>query len=372
MRFVYLTHALTSCWNHGNAHFQRGLLRALIARGHRALALEPHASWSRANLATDQGEAAVAGFGARFPDLRVRRYRTVQEIAAAVAEADVVIVHEWTEPDIVAAVGRMRRDGGRFTLLFHDTHHRAVSDPAALRAFDLEDYDAVLAFGAALADVYEDWGWGGRVFVFHEAADLTLFHPPRVPMARTGAVWVGNWGDGERTAELESFLFRPAQQANVALDVHGVRYPPEALAMLARHGARYHGWLANASAPEVFGRHAFTVHVPRRYYTQVLPGIPTIRVFEALACGIPLICAPWNDSEGLFRPGEDYLVARDGDEMRALMIRLHNEPAFGAALAERGLERVRAHHGCDSRARELLAIVERVAVPVRAKAKGAA
>jgi spore maturation protein CgeB len=41
----------------------------------------------------------------------------------------------------------------------------------------------------------------------------------------------------------------------------------------------------------------------------MLPGIPTIRVFEALACGIPLVSAPWDDSEHLFRPGEDFLVA---------------------------------------------------------------
>jgi spore maturation protein CgeB len=47
--------------------------------------------------------------------------------------------------------------------------------------------------------------------------------------------------------------------------------------------------------------------------SRALPGIPTIRVFEALACGIPLVSAPWDDAEGLFRPGEDFLVARDGD-----------------------------------------------------------
>ena len=55
--------------------------------------------------------------------------------------------------------------------------------------------------------------------------------------------------------------------------------------------------------PEVFARFRVTVHVPRRPYVEALPGIPTIRVFEALACGIPLVCAPWDDAEGLFTPG---------------------------------------------------------------------
>lgn len=52
-----------------------------------------------------------------------------------------------------------------------------------------------------------------------------------------------------------------------------------------------------------FAQFKVTIHVPRRPYTQALPGIPTIRLFEALACGIPLIGAPWDDVEGLFTPG---------------------------------------------------------------------
>src|SRR5699024_5074305 len=105
----------------------------------------------------------------------------------------------------------------------------------------------------------------------------------------------GNWGDGERTEELERFLFRPARETGLSLEIHGVRYPDAALATLARYGARYHGWAPNAAAPALFARHMATVHVPRRFYTTLLPGIPTIRVFEALACGIPLVSAPWDD-----------------------------------------------------------------------------
>ncbi len=358
MRFVYFTHSLQSCWNHGNAHFQRGVLRALAAAGHDVRAFEPQSGWSRANLLAEHGQAACEELAAAYPDLRAQDYADANGARAAVDDADVVIVHEWTDPTIVAALGRLRRAGGRFTLLFHDTHHRAVSDPQAIRAFDLSGYDAVLAFGAALAEVYTRWGWGGRVFVWHEAADTTLFHPPAHESAREGSVWIGNWGDGERTAELGEYLLRPAARAGVALDIHGVRYPAEALAMLAEHGARYHGWIANTRVPAVFARHAMTVHVPRRHYTTMLPGIPTIRVFEALACGIPLICAPWDDAEHLFKPGEDYLVARNGEEMQAHMATLAHDPPRRAALAASGLARIRARHSCAIRARELLDILD--------------
>ncbi len=207
-----------------------------------------------------------------------------------------VIVHEWNDPALVARLGALRARGAPFLLLFHDTHHRAVSEPAQMQAFDLSGYDGVLAFGATLAEVYRGWGWGDRAFVWHEAADTRLFHPPRTEGAREGLVWIGNWGDGERSEELRDFLLRPAAVAGLPLDIHGVRYPQEALATLAAYGARYRGWLPNAAAPEVFARHLATVHVPRRFYVAALPGIPTIRVFEALACGIPLVSAPWSDT----------------------------------------------------------------------------
>ena len=125
----------------------------------------------------------------------------------------------------------------------------------------------------------------------------------------------------------------------------------------ARYGARYHGWAPNAGAPDIFARHLATVHVPRRYYSTILPGIPTIRVFEALACGIPLVSAPWDDAEGLFRPGTDYLVARDGAEMTRHLKALRDDPELRAGLAAHGLETIRARHTCAHRVDELLAIV---------------
>jgi spore maturation protein CgeB len=358
MKIVYFTHSLASCWNHGNAHFLRGVLRELIARGHDVTALEPAGSWSLANLIADHGEAGLEAWRTAYPELSSTTFDPEGDLAALVDGADVVIVHEWNDPALVARIGELRAGGGRFTLLFHDTHHRAVSDADAIRAFDLSGYDAVLAFGRTLADVYETWGWSGRVFVWHEAADLRLFHPPAVEQEREGLVWIGNWGDDERSAELESFLFRPAQEARLSLDIYGVRYPDTAKATLARYGARYHGWAPNARAPEIFARHLATVHVPRRYYSTILPGIPTIRVFEALACGIPLVSAPWEDSEGLFRGGKDYLIARDGAEMTRHLTALRDDPDLRAALVASGLETIRARHSCSHRADELLFILD--------------
>jgi spore maturation protein CgeB len=356
VRIVYFTHSLASCWNHGNAHFLRGVLRELMRQGHHVQVFEPRGAWSLRNLLADHGEAGLDAYREAYPELSSTRFDEPFDLARALDGAELVIVHEWNDPALVAAIGRLRARGGRFTLLFHDTHHRAVSDPDAIRAFELGGYDGVLAFGEALAAVYRRWGWGRRAFVWHEAADVTLFHPPTSEAERKGLVWIGNWGDGERTQEIESFLLAPARDAGLPLDIHGVRYPKPALRLLARYGARYHGWLPNARAPQVFASHLATVHVPRRFYVRALPGIPTIRVFEALACGIPLVCAPWSDAEGLFRPGQDYLIGRDRPDMTRQLMALKTDPALRASLVRSGRETILARHTCAHRADELLTI----------------
>jgi spore maturation protein CgeB len=358
MKLAYFTHSLASCWNHGNAHFLRGVLRDLIHRGHEVVAYEPRGAWSLENLLRDHGEAGLDPYRSLYPELNSVMFDADADLAEMVSDADVVIVHEWNDPWLVAAIGRLRRHGGRFTLLFHDTHHRAVSDPNAIRQFDLDGYDGVLAFGETLAEVYRRWGWGDRVHVWHEAADTRLFHPPAQESERKGLVWIGNWGDDERSAELESFLFRPARTVGLPLEIYGVRYPDHALDMLACYGVTYRGWLPNARAPEVFAQHLATVHVPRRFYVGMLPGIPTIRVFEALACGIPLVSAPWSDSEGLFNPGSDYLVARDESEMERHLNAIQHDPDLRHSLVESGLAAIRDRHSCAHRAEQLLAILE--------------
>src|SRR6476620_8670479 len=116
MKFVFYTHSLVSDWNHGNAHFLRGVITELLHRDHQVLALEPEGAWSRKNLMADQGEEAVKRFENTFPHLRSEVYGKNFDHAGAIADADVVIVHEWTEPELVARIGRIRRQGATFTL----------------------------------------------------------------------------------------------------------------------------------------------------------------------------------------------------------------------------------------------------------------
>lgn len=361
MRVVLFYHSLLSDWNHGNAHFLRGIATELQERGHQVCVYEPCRGWSLQNLTEEHGEAPLAQFYAAYPTLRTNFYAPeTLDLDPILAEADLVLVHEWNEHDLVARIGKHHRHNAHYRLLFHDTHHRAFTDPAGMAAYDLTHYDGVLAFGRVIRDLYLKQGWTKRAWTWHEAADSRLFRPVQTYRweEKGDLIWVGNWGDDERTAELQEFLFDPVKRLGISALIHGVRYPPAARQALAEAGIDYRGWLPNYCVPEIFGRFKLTVHVPRRAYAQALPGIPTIRMFEALACGMPLVSAPWSDSEDLFEPGKDYLVAENGEQMVRHVRMLCNDPDAAQALAAQGHRTILERHTCAHRVDELLQIYD--------------
>lgn len=269
---------------------------------------------------------------------------------------DLVLVHEWNEPELVARIAAHRKSKSSYLLLFHDAHHRVVSAPDVIHGMHLDGFDGVLAFGEVLREAYIRRSWARRAFLWHEAADLRVFAPRPEVVRERDLVWIGNWGDDERTAELQEFLVEPVASLGLSARVHGVRYPHDARQVLAQAGMEFAGYLPNFRVPDAFAAAAATVHIPRRPYVRMLPGIPTIRVFEALACEIPLVCAPWEDTEGLFTPGEDFLVARSGAEIRGHLDAIRHEPELAAELSRHGRATIEARHSCAHRVDELLAI----------------
>ena len=367
MKVVLFYHSFLSCWNHGNVHFLRGMARALIRLGHDVVVHEPEDGWSRTNALADGGAQVLAEAEKLVPGVTVYSYRESElDLDRAVDGADLVIVHEWNTPSLIAALGRQRVAGARFVLLFHDTHHRAVTAPADMETLELDGYDGVLAFGEVLREIYGRRGWGRRAFTWHEGADSALFHPLPDTEKDTDVIWIGNWGDEERSRELETYLINPVVRLGVRAAVHGVRYPEAARDLLNRNGIAYRGWLPNHHAPAAFARARATVHVPRRPYTKALPGIPTIRVFEALACGTPLVCAPWSDAEALFPQGA-YLTAGSEQEMTEALRRVLTDKDMARSLAATGLRAIRERHTCNHRIQELLAILHTLGAARTAK-----
>jgi spore maturation protein CgeB len=368
MRLAMFYHSLVSDWNNGNAHFLRGIVQELLDRDVDVRVFEPLNGWSRTHLLLDHGPEALVAFARAYPRLRSELYDPAHlDLDDALDQSDVVMVHEWNDRDLVAAIGSHHACHGRYRLLFHDTHHRSVTRPEEMAGYDLRYYDGVLAFGDAVRDAYLSRGWINDAWTWHEAADTRVFHPRiasgsnATTHSETGdVVWIGNWGDEERTAELDEFLVQPSRVLGLRAVVYGVRYPTDARERLSAAGISYQGWLPNAAVPDVFARFRVTLHIPRRPYLETLPGVPTIRVFEALACGIPLVCARWHETGGLFTPGDDFLVARDGREMTVHLRRLLGDSDLRRRLAARGLAAVAARHTCAHRVDELMTICQAI------------
>jgi spore maturation protein CgeB len=373
MRVVMFYHSAISDWNHGNAHFLRGIATELLRRGHDVEILEDRDAWSVQNLLKERGPVAISEFHGHFPQLRISRYdRDRLKLDTVLAGADLVIVHEWNDPGLVWRLGQHRASHGQYRLIFHDTHHRSVSAPQEMARYDLAHYDAVLVYGASIREVYLAHRWAQSVYVWHEAADTTLFRPldrngsSAAPSAHSGAeqlgefegdlVWIGNWGDDERAAEIHEFLIEPVGELNLKARVYGVRYPEHAVCALRQAGIEYSGWLPNYEVPRVFSRFRVTIHIPRGPYRQQLSGIPTIRPFEAMACGIPLVCAYWNDTERLFEPERDYLVAKDGREMTEHLRQLLTDGDLARELSNHGRKTILDRHTCAHRVDELLGL----------------
>ncbi|MHB0858846.1 MAG: CgeB family protein [Anaerolineae bacterium] len=367
MRIVMFYHSLLSDWNHGNAHFLRGVVTELTARGHDVVVYEPRDSWSLQNLMREHGSAALRGFFRAYPGLSSRRYVLEGlDLEQVLYGADLVIVHEWNSPELVQRIGEHRAHLGGYHLLLHDTHHRSVTAPESMAAYDLSHYDGVLAFSRVVRDLYLARGWAARAWTWHEAADARVFYP-RQRVAHDGdLVWIGNWGDGERTQDLQEYLFGPVRALGLQARVYGVRYPDEALATLEASNVQYAGWLPNYDVPAVYARFGVTVHVPRQPYVRALPGTPTIRVFEAMACGIPLVCSPWDDVEHLFEPGLDYQVAANGSEMVAHLHHLLMDREAAARQARHALRTILTRHTCAHRVDELLGICTELGADVAA------
>jgi len=357
MRIALFYHSLLSDWDHGAAHFLRGIASELKFRGHDVTVFEPEYAWSRENLLAEQGPAALDDFANFYPGLTSQRYDLeTLDLDCALDGMDLVIVHEWNEHDLVARIGRHRATSRTYRLFFHDTHHRSLTDRGDVARYELQHYDGILAFGEVIRELYLAKAWAQHAWTWHEAADTRLFRPI-VGLPREGdLLWIGNWGDAERSTELVEFVITPSQELGLRTRAYGVRYPEAVQELLCTVGIEYAGWLPNYRVPLAYARFRVTVHVPRRPYIAVLPVIPTIRPFEVMACGIPLVSAPWQDLEGLFSAGRDYLVARNGKEMTRHLRDLLNDQEMTTEIALNGHQTILERHTCSHRIDELLRI----------------
>lgn len=361
MRFVLFYHSLLSDWNHATAHMLRGVARELLRLGHSVRILEPSDGWSLHNLREQCGEGVIKAFQATYPRLRSSFYEPATiDLDSVLADADVVIAHEWNDPGFLRRLGEHRARGGGYKLLFHDAPHRSLqgaAPPLLMRARVLGHYDGVLAAGDGLRHLYETQGWVAKTWTWRDAVDTRVFRPSTLdPAPSLDLVWIGAWGSPERASELDELLIEPVRALGLRARFYGARYPEEALRTLRANRIDYGGWIADFVIPSVLATGRFTVNVPWRMAEAGLPYTPAIRILEALACRIPVVTAPWDECDRMFTPGVDLLVAHDGIEVKHRLAALQSDPDLLRVMADQGYQTVLGRHTCGHRAQELLAI----------------
>ncbi|MBD3316222.1 MAG: glycosyltransferase, partial [Chitinivibrionales bacterium] len=180
VKVAFFYHSLVSDWNNGNAHFLRGVAKELQKRGCEVSVFEPADGWSMRNLIRDFGQDPLEDFKRAYPSLDATTYSPKSlDLDTMLDDIDLVIVHEWNEPEVVNSIGAHRALNTGYKLLFHDTHHRSVTKPRDLDRYVLSNYDGVLAFGESVRQQYISRGWTRAAWVWHEAADTTVFYPRR-------------------------------------------------------------------------------------------------------------------------------------------------------------------------------------------------
>ena len=107
MRIIMFYHSLLSDWNHGNAHFLRGIVQELLQRGHDVQVFEPQDGWSLQNLIKDYGSEKLAEVKKYYPALETNFYELSSlNLDGVLAGADLVLVHEWNDHELVKQVGQ--------------------------------------------------------------------------------------------------------------------------------------------------------------------------------------------------------------------------------------------------------------------------
>ena len=357
LRFVFLGLSITSSWGNGHATTYRSLVRGLVEAGHDVLFLERDVPWYAENRDLPDPPHGRTELYGSLDELRER-------FEAEVAEADAVVVGSYV-PDGVAA-GEWALETARGLVAFYD-----IDTPVTLSKLEARDFEYLtpelvpryglyLSFsgGPTLARLEREWG-SSCARALHCSVDPDLYHPSDAP-ARYALGYLGTYS-ADRQPGLERLLLDPARRLpQERFVVAGPQYPPE-LAWPANVERIEH--LAPSDHPAFYAAQRFTLNVTRSDMARA-GWSPSVRLFEAGACGVPVISDWWAGLDSFFRPEREILVARGAGDVVDLLRGLSPEDAGRIGAAAR--RRVLAEHTSACRAAELEGLVrERLGIRVR-------
>jgi spore maturation protein CgeB len=351
MKLVIFGLTVSSSWGNGHATLWRGLIRALDAQGHRVVFFEKDVPY----YATHRDFSTM-------PEANLILYSDWSEVMSLadkhLADADVAIVTSYCPDGIVAS--ELVLDSRTGLKFFYDldtpvTLHnlRAGQQVAYLGPDGLRDFDLVLSYtgGTALDELRSALG-ARKVAPLYGSVDPQN-HYPVAPVEdyRSDLSYLGTYAD-DRQAALEKLLIEPARRLpDKKFLIGGAMYPEEfpwtENIFFARH-------VPPGDHPRFFCSSGLTLNVTRGAMAQ-MGYCPSGRLFEAAACGVPILSDYWEGLEQFFEPEQEILVANSTEDAIAALELPKDQLA---TIATRARERTMAEHTADARTRELVELIE--------------
>ncbi|HEX3431280.1 MAG TPA: glycosyltransferase [Rhizomicrobium sp.] len=356
--------SITSSWGNGHATTYRGLVKGLAARGHQVTFLERNAPWYAEHR--DQP---------RSPYARVALYRSLCDLqrrfCGIVRDADAVIVGSFVPDGIAVGEWAIARASGPVAFYDIDTPVTLASLEAGtcnyLNADLIAQYDIYLSFtGGPVIDMLIDMG-SPRAAPLYCSFDPGTHRPADV-RKKWALGYLGTYA-ADRQSSVEEMLFSCARKLPEKVFVcAGPLYPGE---IDWPANVKHIPHLAPAAHPRFYCAQKFTLNITRRDM-RALGWSPSVRLFEAAACGVPIISDEWAGIENFFAPKQEILIAESGDDV----FRILNEitPGRRAVLGQAARRRALKSHTAAHRARELeqlLELADERGSPKRSAKKGA-
>jgi len=354
MKIVIYGLTITSSWGNGHATTFRSLVKALSARGHKIQFIEKDVEWYRNNRDLPQPEFCGVQLYSNWE-------QDAQGICHASADADVIVVGSYF-PDAIALT-RELLNMGRGPLLFYDidtpvtmARLRREGRTEYLDGSLIPSYDAYLSFtgGPVLQELEQRFGspWATP---FYCSVDVDSYKPTLSREAfRCDLSYLGTYAS-DRQPKLMKLMGRTAELApHCKFLVAGSQYPNE-IVWGPNVGRMIH--IAPPEHPAFYSSSRFTLNLTRE--DMVAAGYsPSVRLFEASACGAAILSDAWLGLEEFLTPGEEILLPVDEYEVKAILDHMSDQERTGIGHSAR--ERILAEHTSSHRALQFEAIVATV------------
>lgn len=350
-QLVFIGLSITSSWGNGHATTYRGLIKALARRGHEVTFLERDVPWYASNRDLPDPPYCRTILYSDLADLEAKG-------GSAVAGADAVVVGSYVPEGVAVGRWALWRAAGPVAFYDIDTPvtlaKLAAGDEEYLDAALVREYSLYLSFtGGPTLERLEDMG-SPRAAPLYCSVDPEVHQPVAVPRQwRLG--YLGTYSP-DRQPTVEALLVEPARRlTDDAFVVAGPQYPasidwPPNVARIEHLPPTQHAAFYCAQD--------FTLNVTRADM-RAAGHAPSVRLFEAAACGVPILSDTWPGLETILAPGSEILIAHDTEEARRILETTDSAAREEVATAAR--RAVMARHTCDHRAAELEALLEEAA-----------